>query len=69
LLCSEKNTEEIAHDYDELGMYYIYSGDAKKGHKYIKAGLKIRQKLYSEDHANIATSFSHLGFALYSLGE
>jgi hypothetical protein len=25
--------------------------------------------LYSEDHANIATSFSHLGFALYSLGE
>jgi len=52
-----------------LGSVYLQLGQYNEAKQYHEKVLIIRQKIFGEDHADVATSYNNLGSVHWQLGK
>jgi len=61
------NDVEKAKVLDNIGRSYGLSGDQQRALEYGLRALDIRQKIYGENHQDVAASYDNVGWAYYKL--
>ncbi|QSE96271.1 CHAT domain-containing protein [Fulvivirga lutea] len=63
---AQPETADYADALNNLGIIYWNTGSASKGVEHVEQALKIRQKLFGDNHEKVAASYNDLGLILNS---